>query len=208
MNLHWRYYIYSIIIQIPQEYVWAPGCYMQSDGDGRMELTEEGQMVRVVPTRINANGRTRTVEEVMDERRMNLLNSYELVKREIESDLRILELASSPNHHKLIPHLENRNIFTRVRQDTFVYMEDFEYMDGAEETPQPSFANTGVPQFITKLLLPKWLKQKIESQKDVMWFNNDKNYKTVLNETVDLRRYAQSVVLHFAETMSDEDWWS
>ena len=43
------------------EYLWVPGAYLQPSGPPELELSE-GRVVTVLPVRINASSKARTVE--------------------------------------------------------------------------------------------------------------------------------------------------
>ena len=168
-----------------KEYLWASMSYLQAEGEGRIITTPKGQLVRVVPVRINTNGRTRTLTELQNQRKDHVCQTYDHIVRETARALE--ELKSNPL------------VVERARTDPTARPESC--MDPYHKTTtEPSLQNTMMIKFIVENKLPDWFKYNVQTRRE-KWFNDDDgNYKSIISQTIDLKRLATGMVWYWVET--------
>ena len=69
-----------------EEYLYAPFSFVEKDGQEFVEATIHG-VVQVIPVRVNANIKTKTVEELVDQKKIMHLTAFNYLVHEIENEL-------------------------------------------------------------------------------------------------------------------------
>ena len=72
--------------QEEEEYLYAPFSFVEKCGQEFVEATAHG-VVEVIPVRVNANIKTKTVEELVDQKKIMHLTAFNYLVHEIENEL-------------------------------------------------------------------------------------------------------------------------
>jgi hypothetical protein len=179
------------------EYLWVPCSFVAPDGPPRLEVTPRG-VVRLVPVRVNTNLSSRTVEELLGQKRRIHLAAFRFLIGEVRRDLgSIADLDSTKARHVQDPF----NFIPVEKLVGMIVGQCEERLRAHEEMEAQEYAEDGVFRgLVTEMLdVKQWAVSKMR------WWLEDSSQGIYHMQNKPLCDCHRGLTAHLVRTMPAED---